>query len=81
VLFQFSQTAISDGTWHRIGFVWDGAIRTLFVDGVAVAEDAQNRLDSPANGFYIGTGKAMATGTYFAGLVDDVRIYDRAVKP
>ncbi|NOR65789.1 MAG: hypothetical protein GQ528_00350 [Woeseiaceae bacterium] len=62
-------------------FFWGGLYRTLYVDGVAVAEDTQDGLDSPASGFYIGTGKAMAPGTYFWGLIDDIRIYDRAVKP
>ena len=76
-----SQALITDGTWHRIGFVWDGLYRTLYVDGVAVAEDTQDRLENTGNGFYIGTGKAMAPGTYFSGLIDDVRIYNRAVKP
>jgi N-acetylneuraminic acid mutarotase len=76
-----SQTIIADGNWHRIGFVWDGSIRTLLVDGVAVAQDTQSSLGSPANGFYIGTGKAMAPGTYFSGLIDNVRIYKRAVSP
>jgi hypothetical protein len=35
----------------------------------------------PSNGLYIGAGKAMAPGTYFSGLIDDVRIYNRAVSP
>jgi len=77
--FLLSETVIADGNWHRIGFIWDGLYRTLYVDGVAVAEDVQNRLASPANGFYIGTGKAMAPGTYLFGLIDDVRIYSRAL--
>jgi N-acetylneuraminic acid mutarotase len=76
-----SQTAISDEDWHRIGFVWDGGTRTLFIDGVVVAEDAQGGLESPAKGFYIGTGNAMAPGTFWSGLIDDVRIYNRAVRP
>jgi len=76
-----SQAVVTDGNWHRIGFVWDGLYRTLYVDGVAVAEDTQDGLANPGNGFYIGTGKAMAPGTYFWGLIDDVRIYNRAVKP
>ncbi|MHC4330084.1 MAG: Kelch repeat-containing protein [Planctomycetota bacterium] len=75
-----SGTTITDGQWHRIGFVWDGYNRTLYVDGVAVAQDAQDSLESSSNGLYIGTGNAMATGTYFSGLIDDVRIYNRAVK-
>jgi hypothetical protein len=29
----------------------------------------------------IGCGKDMTPGTFFTGLVDDVRIYSRAVKP
>ena len=76
-----SETTVTDENWHRIGFIWDGLFRTLYVDGIAVAEDTQNGLASPANGFYIGTGKAMAPGTYFFGLIDDVRIYNRAVIP
>jgi hypothetical protein len=76
-----SETTITDGQWHRIGFVWDGSYRTLYVDGVAVAQDTQDGIRSPSNGLYIGTGKAMAPGTYFSGMIDDVRIYNRAVRP
>ena len=76
-----SQTVITDGNWHRIGFVWDGFSRTLYVDGVAVAEDTQDGLGGSENGLYIGTGNFMQTGTYWSGLIDDVRIYNRAVIP
>jgi len=76
-----SHTAINDGAWHRIGLVWDGSHRSLYVDGVAAAQDAQDGLESPVRSFYIGTGKAMAPGTYFSGLIDDVRVYSRAVQP
>ncbi len=76
-----SQTNITDGNWHRIGFVWDGFSRTLYVDSIAVAQDTQDGLGGSDNGLYIGTGKAMAPGTYFSGLIDDVRIYNRAVIP
>jgi hypothetical protein len=76
-----SQTVINDGTWHRIGFVWDGVYRMLYVDGVVVAEDTQNGLESRANGLYIGCGDPMKPSTFFSGLIDDVRIYNRAVSP
>jgi N-acetylneuraminic acid mutarotase len=76
-----SQTNITDGNWHRIGLVWDGSNRTLYVDGVPVAQDTQDGLESSEGGLYIGTGKAMEAGTYFSGLIDDVRIYNRAVSP
>ncbi len=76
-----SQTIITDGNWHRIGLVWDGSHRTLYVDGVAVAENAQINLEASENLLYIGTGKAREPGTYWSGLIDDVRIYTRAVAP
>jgi hypothetical protein len=76
-----SQTVITDGNWHRIGLVWDGLNRTLYVDDVPVAQDTQAGLRGSAGGLNIGTGKAMAAGTFFAGLIDDVRIYNRAVSP
>ena len=76
-----SEELITDGQWHRIGLVWDGSARTLCVDGVAVAEDTQPGLESSANSLYIGAGKDYAAGTYFSGLIDDIRIYNRAVHP
>ncbi len=76
-----SETAVDDGNWHRISLVWDGSYRTLYVDGIAVAEDIHDDLDNPGKGLYIGTGDPMAPDTFFSGLIDDVRIYNRAVKP
>jgi len=76
-----SQAVITDGNWHRIGLVWDGSHRTLYVDDIAVAEDAQTNLLGSENGLYIGTGKAMEQGSFWSGLIDDVRIYNRAVTP
>jgi len=76
-----SQTFITDGNWHRIGLVWDGSHRTLYVDDVTVAEDEQTNLEASENGLYIGTGKAIEPGSFWTGLIDDVRIYNRAVTP
>ena len=76
-----SQTNITDGNWHRIGLVWDGSNRILYVDGVAVALDTQKDLQGSANGLYIGCGKEMGAVTYWSGLIDDVRIYNRVVIP
>jgi hypothetical protein len=76
-----SQAVITSGNWHRIGLVWDGSLRTLYVDGVAVAEDTQDVLGGSYDGIYIGTGKAMSAGTFFSGMIDDVRVYNRAVHP
>ena len=76
-----SQTNITDGKWHRVGFVWDGLYRTLYVDDILVAEDTQKGLESSFGGLNIGCGSNSAAGTYWSGLIDDVRIYNRAVKP
>ncbi|OHB78226.1 MAG: hypothetical protein A2Z25_00025 [Planctomycetes bacterium RBG_16_55_9] len=76
-----SQTIISDGQWHRIGLVWDGSHRTLYVDNVIAAQDTQTAPSGSPNGLFIGCGKAMEPGTFFWGLIDDVRIYNRAIKP
>jgi Tol biopolymer transport system component len=76
-----SQTIITDGHWHRIGFIWDGTNRILYVDDVTVAQDTQQDLGGSDSGLYISCGKGMEAGTYFSGLIDDVRIYNRAIIP
>jgi hypothetical protein len=76
-----SQASVTDGQWHRIGFVWDGSRRALFVDGVKVAEDTEDGQGVFGSGLYIGVGKDYKAGTFFSGLIGDVRIYSRAVHP
>jgi hypothetical protein len=76
-----SQTVVTDGNWHRVGLAWDGSNRVLYVDDVEVARDTQPDLVASAGGLYIGAGSGLTPGTFFSGLIDDVRIYDRAMKP
>jgi len=81
VIQSMPQGSITDGQWHRIGLVWDGSRRTLFVDGAAVAEGTSDSRGVVSSGLYIGVGHNYAPDTFFSGLVDDVRIYNRAVHP
>jgi hypothetical protein len=78
-----SEAKITDGTWHRIGLVWDSSCRHLYVDGVEVAKDAirLSGLEGAYSGLHFGAGSALAPGTFFSGLIDDIRIYNRAVTP
>jgi hypothetical protein len=77
----FCSTVVTSDDWHRIGFVRDGSYRTLYVDDIAVAEDTQESLEYSDGGLYIGCDKALGAGTFWSGLIDDVRIYNRVVRP
>jgi len=50
-------------------------------ESVIVAEDTQANLQGSDGSMYIGTGKAIEPGTYFSGLINDIRIYNRVVNP
>ena len=76
-----SESVITDGDWHRIGFVWDGAHRALYVDDILAAESTQQGLGSATGGLNIGCGMNSAAGTFWSGLIDDIRIYNRPVSP
>jgi hypothetical protein len=78
------QKVITNGQWHRVGLVCDGSKPTLrlYVDGVEVAE-ATPTTSRPrsSGGLQIGVGKNLEPGSFWSGLIDDVRIYDRAITP
>jgi hypothetical protein len=76
-----SSAVITDGAWHRVGFVWDGSNRILYLDGVEIAKDTQSSLAASGGGLCIGAGSGLSPGAFWSGLIDDVRIYDRAAKP
>jgi subtilisin family serine protease len=76
-----SAAVITDGDWHRIGFTWDGRSRALYVDGMEVAQDTQDSMAGSTGSMTLGAGSSTAQATFWKGLIDDVRVYDRAVKP
>jgi len=77
----YSEAVIADGNWHRVGLVWDGYQTTLYADDIPVAMDPQIKLGSASGGLAIGVGRDNEVGSFWSGLIDEVRIYDRVVKP
>ncbi|MHC4594939.1 MAG: Kelch repeat-containing protein [Planctomycetota bacterium] len=76
-----SEFVITDGQWHDIGLVYDGSSKYLYVDGAEVAKDNLPPLRGTDGGLYIGAGENLEPGSFFSGLIDDVRIYNRAITP
>jgi len=76
-----SAAYVLDDRWHRVAVVWDGLNRSLHMDGVEVATDTQPNLPASSGNLQIGCGKSAAPTAFWSGLIDDVRIYSRAVKP
>jgi hypothetical protein len=61
--------------------VSDGTYRILYVDGGEVERDTLSSLDAPLARLVLGGGANLASTTFWTGLIEDVRIYNRAVKP
>jgi hypothetical protein len=76
-----SGSIITDGNWHCIGLAWDGSERILYVDDIEVAKNTQAGLASWQGGMHLGAGKALEDDSFWSGLIDDVRIYNRAMIP
>jgi hypothetical protein len=78
-----SQVVVTDDLWHQVGLTWDGSTRILYVDNIEVARDTQGQASLVASdgGLSIGCGSEKAPGSFWSGMIDDVRIYDRAVTP
>lgn len=71
---------IYDGNWHHLVAQWDGTTKTIIFDGVEVNSISTSGLIAPLINGYIGVN-ATGTADYYNGLIDDVRIYNRALTP
>jgi hypothetical protein len=79
-----SHTPITeDNQWHFIRLVWDGSHRRLYMDDIEVAVDTKSlgHLVSSLAGLYFGAGASLDTGSFWTGMLDDIRIYKRALLP
>jgi outer membrane protein assembly factor BamB len=75
----YGKKAVNNGRWHHVAGVYDGTKTCLFVDGTLDASERTTRTIS-VNDYPVLIGEnAQHRGRFFRGLIDDVRIYDRAL--
>jgi chitodextrinase len=76
----FGPSALPVNAWTHLATTFDGTAVRLYVNGVQVASQAQTAPLAPAIATLQIGGDAYV-GENFAGLIDEVRIYNRALSP
>jgi len=72
-------TDVSTGDWFHITAVYNGAQKLLYIDGnLDASSDSTGNINDSSYKVNIGENN-QATGRHFDGLIDDVRIYKRAL--
>jgi chitodextrinase len=78
--FMAGLSSLPAKTWTHLAATYDGATLLLYVNGVQVASRSMSdTLTSSTNALQIGGDAAF--GQYFNGIIDEVRIYNRALAP
>ena len=71
-------SSLAPDVWSHVATTYDGTTQRLFVNGVEVASRAQaGPLKKSSNPLRIGGNNIW--GEYFQGLIDEVRVYNRAL--
>ena len=71
-------TLLEDGIWHHVAATYDGSIQKIYLDGVLLGiKDNAGSMNINTNHVFIGSGGG--SSRYFNGLLDDIRIYNRAL--
>ena len=76
--FVVSPTQLTIGIWTHLATTYDGEAMRLYVNGVEVASFAQSGpIKASASALRIGGNNVW--GEFFDGLIDEVRVYNRAL--
>jgi chitodextrinase len=76
----FGTTVLPLNTWTHLATTYDGAHVLLYVNGVQVASLAETgNILTSANPLQIGGDTFNPGGQYFQGMIDEVRVYNRAL--
>jgi hypothetical protein len=71
------QIPVNDGKWHHVAGVYDGHTMYLYVDGkLDLSRETTTDIPLSDKPVYIGEN-SQATGRFWNGLIDDVRVYNR----
>ena len=70
---------ITDNQWHHWAGVYDGTEGRIYIDGILdTASPGTGQINLTSSDLYIGENSG-ATGRFLHGLMDEVRIYSRAL--
>jgi hypothetical protein len=72
--------ALGTSTWTHLAMTWDGGVVRLYLDGAEVATHAATGSLATGTG-ELRIGGNSLQGQFFSGIIDEVRIYDRALTP
>jgi hypothetical protein len=67
------------GVWHQIAITYDGSRLVAYLDGISVGSQAPPSTPNVAAGTSLQIGFYNSAAYSFSGLIDDVRIYNRAL--
>lgn len=74
----YSSSCLPSNTWSHLAATWDGTTFRVYVNGVQVASKAIGQ-SIAATTSPLRIGGNATWGEYFAGKIDEVRIYNRAL--
>jgi len=75
--YTYGVSPVDDGEWHHVGWVYDGTMNYLYVDGeVDATEENSGQITVSSYPLYIGTNSQHVDRTW-TGLIDDVLIFNR----
>jgi hypothetical protein len=74
-------TALFDGDWHHVAATYDGKIKIVYLDAVAVGTIATTGKIETSNGrLFLGAGRDLNPTTHhLCGRIDDARLYKRGL--
>lgn len=73
-------SSVSLNHWHHVAFAADLTSEALYLDGAQVASQSLSTGGFGSSSYYFnigGCGIWSASGDYFQGMIDDVRVYNR----
>ncbi|MFH1536271.1 MAG: LamG-like jellyroll fold domain-containing protein, partial [Patescibacteria group bacterium] len=71
-------SAIINNAWHHVDLRTDGPNYAIYVDGVKASADGTTGTVT-TTGTVLWLGRSISAGEYFDGMIDEVRIYNRAL--
>jgi Concanavalin A-like lectin/glucanases superfamily/Bacterial TSP3 repeat len=77
----YSDRRIDDGRLHHLVFAKIGSALTLYIDGTVAGTTNDNTTGTTTNSSALFIGQRGNSQNHFAGMVDDLRIFNRGLTP